>query len=257
MGPGRGRGRGARRCGPRPSTPSSRTTEDASSRPPAGERVEDGHVVRSVAGTVQRPAVPLPGLRPGAARRHAARRRLAGGPPRRPAALAHRLLAGPRPPRRQGAPQQERPPLRLTAVPAVSSVDCRARHPPEHRAARRAARRRAAHRRRPRAGRRARAPAGPAAGRDAGLPAPAADAGRLHGQPPAQEGELPAAGPGRPRRAALQHPRHDLAARHQPGRVRQRRRREVRRRSRSRPVRGRGPARASGWSAGRSAPTWR
>ena len=94
---------------------------------------------------------------------------------------------------------------------------------------------RAAHRRRAAPGRRAGAAAGRARpGGHAGLPAPAAHPRRHDGQPRAAQGRLAAAGAGRPRGAALQHPRHRQRARHQRGRVRRRRGRAVRRGRRDR-----------------------
>ena len=107
---------------------------------------------------------------------------------------------------------------------------------------------------------RAGAARGPRPGGDAGHPAPAAHARRLHGQPRAAQGVLPAAGARRPRRAAVQHPRDVVAGGHERGRLRRRGGRAVRRGGRDRVRRvPRGPraAAAAGCSAGRSAPTWR
>ena len=116
---------------------------------------------------------------------------------------------------------------------------------------------RAAHRRRADAGRRARAARGPAAGGDAGLPAPAADPRRHDGQPRAAQGVLPAARARRPRRAAVQHPRHDLATAapaRAPSTTATASASTSRRRWSSPSTT---TCRAPGCSAGRSAPSWR
>ena len=95
------------------------------------------------------------------------------------------------------------------------------------------------------------------AGRDTRDAASAADRRRVHGLAHPAQVRRAAARPRRPRGAALQHARHHLAARHQRGRVRRRRRRGVRPgggdglRARAR------RCRARGWWAGRSAPRWR
>ena len=65
----------------------------------------------------------------------------------------------------------------------------------------------------------------PAARRDARDAASAADGRRVHGLAHPPQGGRPAARPRRPRGAALQHARHDVAARHERGRVRRGRRR--------------------------------
>ena len=115
----------------------------------------------------------------------------------------------------------------------------------------------AAHRRRAATGRRARAAARPRPGGDDGLPASAADPRRDDGQPHLPQGRVAAAGAGRRRGAAVQHPRHVERAGHQRGAVRRRRAASG---STSRP-RSSTPSSpscpTSGWSAGRSAPTWR
>ena len=87
-------------------------------------------------------------------------------------------------------------------------------------------------------------PVGAPAGRDPRLPASAADGGRLHGLARAAQGRRAAARPRRPRRAALQHPRHVEPARHERGRVRRRGRRALRRRRRARVRRRARPPRA-------------
>ncbi len=98
---------------------------------------------------------------------------------------------------------------------------------------------------------------GPGSGGHAHLPAPAAHPRRHDGQPHPAQGLLPAARARRPGRAAVQHPGHLVGAGAQPGRVRGRRDRALRRGRGGRlGHRGRA-ARGCGWWAGRSAPSWR
>ena len=95
-----------------------------------------------------------------------------------------------------------------------------------------------------------RAQAGGRAGRPGNRPsqgnthhaASAADARRLHGLARLPQGVLPAARPRRNRRAALQHPRHHVAAGNQRGSLRGGRRRASRRRGRGAVRRGPRPA---------------